>query len=71
MKFHYKMDILKLKTAITKLWRLLTVVLSDLQSKCMLTTVERLSLRLQICLNFRRIVYFIETQVQQPKIIET
>ena len=41
-------------------------------------TVERLRLRLQICLapvlicfNFGLIVYFIETQVQQPKIIET
>ena len=43
-------------------------------------TVERMRLRLQIslnltlvsiCLNFRLIVYFIETKVQQPKIIET
>ena len=43
-------------------------------------TVERLRLRLQICLNltpvliclnFELIVYFIETQVQQPKIIVT
>ena len=43
-------------------------------------TDEHLSLRLQICinltpvsiyLNFGLVVYFIETQVQQPKIIET
>ena len=45
-----------------------------------LETVERLRLRLQICqnikplsiwLNFGLIVYFIETQIQQPKIIKT
>ena len=45
-----------------------------------LNTVECLRLRLQICLNFKPvsiclnfgfIVYFIETQVEQPKIIET
>ena len=43
-------------------------------------TVERLRLRLQICLNlmqvsiclnFGRIVYFMETEIQKPKIIET
>ena len=43
-------------------------------------SVKRMRLRQQICLNltpvsiclnFRLIVYFIETQVQQPKIIET
>ena len=44
-----------------------------------INTIERLRLRLQICLNltpvstclnFGSIVYFIETQVQQPKIIK-
>ena len=43
-------------------------------------TVERLQLRLQICLNvtavticlnFELVVYFVETQVEQPKIIKT